>query len=67
MDKILTRKEAAKEYKIPLGTMDYLISTNQIPFSRIGKRSVRFARERLERWFREREGVEYREKKAGKN
>lgn len=67
MDEILTRKEAAKEYKIPLGTMDYLVGTNQIPYSRIGKRNVRFSRERLQRWFREREGVEYRKRKVGES
>lgn len=59
MDEKLTRKEVSKEYKLPLRTVDYLVATNQIPFSRLGKRNVRFSRERLEQWFREREGIEY--------
>jgi hypothetical protein len=36
-----------------------LVTTKQIPFSRIGKRNVRFSRKRLEEWFREREHIEY--------
>ena len=59
-DAILTRKEAADLLKIPPRTLDYLVSTKQIPFSRLGRRSVRFSRARLFEWFREREGVEYR-------
>jgi len=57
---ILTRKEVAEFFKMPIRTIDYLVSTDQIPFSRLGKRSVRFDREELEKWFRKRQGVEYR-------
>ena len=60
---ILTRPEAAKKLKIPIRTIDYLVSTNQIPFSRIGKRGIRFDADRLKEWFKEREGVEFRHKK----
>lgn len=59
-DEILTRKEAADLLKLPLRTLDYLVATSQIPYTRIGKRSVRFSRTRLMEWFREREGIEYR-------
>lgn len=59
-DEILKRKEAAAMLKVPQRTLDYLVSTQQIPFSRVGKRSVRFSRNRLMEWLREREGVEYR-------
>jgi excisionase family DNA binding protein len=59
-DEILTRIETAGMLKIPGRTLDYLVATGQIPFSRIGKRSVRFSRERLRKWLQEREGIEYR-------
>ena len=62
---ILTRKDVSKEYKLALGTVDYLVSTKQIPFSRLGRRGVRFSKKRLMEWFREREGVEFRKKKLG--
>ena len=57
---VLTRAEAAGMLKMPRRTLDYLVATGQIPFSRIGKRSVRFTRARLLEWLQEREGVEYR-------
>ena len=57
---ILTRSEVAAMLKLTVRTVDYLVSTNQIPFSRLGKRSVRFDRGRITGWFRDREGVEYR-------
>ena len=60
MDDILTRQEVAREFKLTLRMVDNLVATGQIPFSRVGKRSVRFDRNRLQEWFREREGVEYR-------
>ncbi|UCF91695.1 MAG: helix-turn-helix domain-containing protein [Desulfobacterales bacterium] len=59
MTEILTRKEVAIFLRIPLGTIDYLLNTNQIPFSRIGQRSVRFEKKRLEAWLREREGIKF--------
>jgi excisionase family DNA binding protein len=59
-DEILTRGEAADLLKLPKRTLDYLVGTGQIPFARIGKRSVRFTRSRLMEWLGEREGVEYR-------
>ena len=60
MAEILTRKEVSKFLKISVRTIDYLVGTGQIPFSRIGKRGVRFQKGRLENWLREREGVEFR-------
>jgi excisionase family DNA binding protein len=59
-DEVLTGKEAAEMLKLPKRTLDYLVATNQIPYSRIGKRSVRFSRSRLLGFLREREGIEYR-------
>ncbi len=63
-DEILKREEAAEMLKLPLRTIDYLVATGQIPYTRIGKRSVRFSRTRLMEWFREREGIEYRLKRS---
>jgi excisionase family DNA binding protein len=59
-EEVLNRKEASEMLKVPQRTLDYLVSTNQIPFSRVGRRSVRFTRSRLLEWLGEREGVEYR-------
>ena len=61
MTEFLTRQEVSERLKIPLRTVDYLVCTNQIPFSRVGKRSVRFSSTRLEEWFVEREGVKFRQ------
>lgn len=57
---VLTRNQAADLLQIPVRTLDYWVATCQIPFSRLGKRMVRFDRDRLEEWFRSRELVEYR-------
>ena len=62
-DEILTRKEAAQLLKLPLRTLDYLVATNQIPYSRVGRRGVRFRRSRLMQHLGEREYVEYRLKR----
>jgi len=59
MDEILLKKEAAEFLRISNRTLDYLVVTGQIPFSRIGKRGVRFSKNRLLEWIKEREGVEY--------
>ena len=66
-DEILTRGEAADLLKLPKRTLDYLVGTGQIPFARIGKRSVRFTRTRLLEWLSEREGIEYRLPRAAGN
>lgn len=66
MTEILTRKEVSEFFKMPIRTVDYLVQTDQIPFSRLGKRSVRFSKERLVTWFKEREGVEYKYNSANK-
>ena len=65
MSEILTRKETATMLKLPVRTLDYLVSTGQIPFSRLGKRAVRFDKKRLEEWLQEREGIEYRLNRQG--
>ena len=65
MGDYLKRQDVAELLKIPLRTLDHLVATGQIPFSRIGKRGVRFDRDRLTAWFRSREGIVYRRTKAG--
>lgn len=57
---ILTRKEVSEVFKLNPRTLDYLISSGQIPYSRIGRRMVRFERSRLEQWFKSREGIVFR-------
>jgi excisionase family DNA binding protein len=57
---ILTRQELSTIFKLNLRTLDYLVSTHQIPYSRIGRRMVRFDRERIEAWFKQREGLSYK-------
>jgi excisionase family DNA binding protein len=61
MGEIITRKQVAEMFNMPVGTINYLVRTKQIPFSRLGKRSVRFDAERLKEWFHEREGFGYRQ------
>ena len=61
---ILTRQDVSKFFKLPIRTVDYLVQTDQIPFSRLGKRGVRFSRSRLEKWFQDREGIEFRHSKS---
>lgn len=57
---VLLREEVSEILKTSLRTVDYLVATGQIPFSRIGKRGVRFSRKRIEEWFlEERAGVEF--------
>jgi len=63
MDQKLNRKQAAALLQIGIRTLDYLVSTNQIPFSRIGKRIVRFDAGRLDEYFQQREGIEFRHRK----
>jgi excisionase family DNA binding protein len=60
MAEIITRKEAAEFLRLSVHTLDYLVRTSQIPYHRIGKRLIRFDRERLRSWFDEREGIEVR-------
>ena len=55
----LTRREVSDLLHIPLRSLDYLVRRGEIPFSRIGRRSVRFDPERLDEWFRSREGISY--------
>ena len=38
-DEVLTRAEAADMLKLPKRTLDYLVSTGQVPFSRLGNRN----------------------------
>ena len=63
MDEVLKTKDVSSFLKVPEKTIQYLVSTGQIPFSRIGKRGVRFSKNRIMDWFNSREGIEYRLKR----
>jgi excisionase family DNA binding protein len=65
LSEIMTREEISIFLKLPIRTVDYLVTTGQIPFSRIGKRGVRFSKDRILEWFSEREGIEFRHNKKG--
>jgi excisionase family DNA binding protein len=58
-EKILTRKEAADFLRIKIRTLDYLVATRQIPFSRIGKKILRFRQSRLLQLMDERENIPF--------
>ena len=58
-DEILKREEVCELFKITMPSLNYWVATNQIPYSRLGKRSIRFSKTRLMEWFKDREGVEY--------
>ena len=52
LPEILTRMEAAEYLRISLRSIDYLIAARQIPFRKIGKRSVRFEKGAVLNWLR---------------
>ena len=58
--KILTKNEVAELLQVSPQTINFWIKTNQIPYSRTGKRAVRFLESRIEAWMKERENVQYR-------
>ena len=60
LDEPIGYKEAAAYLKRKVRTLQYLVGTDQIYFSRVGKRGVTFTRRRLQEWLRDNEGVEYR-------
>lgn len=64
--RFLKRGEAAEMLNMKVESLDYLVRSNQIPFHRLGKRLVRFDRERLENWLTERQGIPYRKVSRGK-
>ena len=61
---VLNRRDISELLKVPVSTVNYLVQTGQIPFFRIGKRSVRFDAERIKVWISESEGRLYRLKRG---
>ena len=55
-DEIMTIPQAADFLKASKRSVDYWVASGQIPFSRIGKRGVRFKKSRLLEWLDEQEG-----------
>jgi excisionase family DNA binding protein len=58
--KLLTRKQVCDLFALPSSTLDYLVSTSQIPFVRITKRNVRFREDELLKWLETRRDLPYR-------
>jgi excisionase family DNA binding protein len=59
-DEILTKKEAAKYIKISVATIDRLMASRAIPFSKINGR-VLFIRELLFKWVKSKSVASVRE------
>ena len=62
---IINKPEAALMLGVSIRTLDYLVFTKQVPFIRFGKRALRFSRDRLTDWLKQRENVEYRLRRKG--
>jgi excisionase family DNA binding protein len=60
---IMTRDQAAALLQVPKRTVDYWVGINEIPYSRLGKRCVRFRKSRLLSWMEERENIAYHKSK----
>ena len=54
---LLTRTHVCKLLQIPLRTLEHWMKLNEIPYIRVGRRSVRFDKKRLEEWLRDRENM----------
>jgi excisionase family DNA binding protein len=50
---ILTPDEVAKLLRVSRRTINHLVAAKAIPFVRIGKRTIRFKRDAVMKWFRE--------------
>ncbi len=61
----LTRKETAERYRINDKSLDYLVSTGQIPFLRVGRRNVRFRADWLLKWEEQQKNIEYHHNQRG--
>lgn len=53
MSHVLTYKQTSEVLGLPLGTLYSMVSKGQIPHFRMGGRLVRFSREEIENWLRE--------------
>jgi len=58
--KLLTRKQVSELFQLPLSTLDYLVSTEQIPFFRPSRRNLRFRESELIDWLETKRNVPYR-------
>ena len=63
--RLLTRQQVSELFQLPLSSLDYLVSTKQIPFYRVSKRNIRFRKSDLLVWLgEERRNLPYRKNKA---
>ena len=65
--KLLTRKEVCELFSLPTSTLDFLVSTGQIPYFRVSQRNIRFRESELLEWLETRRNVEYRTAKGKAN
>ncbi len=49
-DELLTYQQVQVEFSLPRGTLFYWVHNRQIPYVRLGPRTVRFRRSELRRW-----------------
>jgi excisionase family DNA binding protein len=62
--RLLTRQDVSELFQLPLSTLDYLVSTEQIPFFRPTQRNLRFRESELLEWLETRRDLPYRKNKA---
>lgn len=53
-DRLLTYRDLADWLSLPMGTLNWWVATDKIPYIRLGPRTVRFVRADIERFLRER-------------
>jgi DNA-binding PadR family transcriptional regulator len=58
-EQLLTEDQVKHRYQLTDGGLRYLKKTRQIPFVRIGKRTVMFDANELARWERKRRNAEF--------
>jgi len=59
LNDLLEKKDvpAFLDNKVSRNNVDYLVTTNQIPYYRVGRRKVLFSKKRLAEWIKDQENV----------
>ena len=50
MSNLLTYRDASRLLQIPVGTLQWMVHQNRIPYVRLGKRTVRFDPREIDAW-----------------
>ena len=58
-EEIISRQEVCKLLALNPSTVDYFVRTQQIPFLRLGARSIRFAKDEVMQWALSKKNVAY--------